>query len=189
MMTPYEIAKSKIGLKEVVGPIHNDEIIAMFAKVGHSWVKDDETAWCAAFVGWALEMAGEKSTRELNARSYLDWGKPVPLEEAQEGDIIVFPRGKSTWQGHVGFVSKMLENGRVEVLSGNQDNKVTLKPYQLDSALGVRRASTSSTKPAVATVGAVAAVGGAVAADVPAWAVGALVAALVVGFIIWKVRK
>ena len=193
-MNAYEIALSKLGLQEIVGPIHNEEIVAMFAQVGHSWVKDDETAWCAAFVGWALEMAGEKSTRKLNARSYLDWGVEVDPAHAQQGDIIVFPRGNSTWQGHVGFVSKLLPNGKVEVLSGNQRNMVTLKPYELDSALGVRRSKVAKPK-AVAGAASLGVASGGVSAvkaleAYPSLQVAAVVAALaVIGVIIWKVRK
>ena len=134
----YTIALGMLGLAEIVGPRHNEKIVEMFSKVGHSWVKDDETAWCAAFVGWALEESGVTSTRKLNARSYIDWGKNVEPTRAKVGDVIVFPRGTGR-QGHVGFVSKVLPKNRVEVLSGNQSNKVTLKEYTLSQALAVRR--------------------------------------------------
>jgi uncharacterized protein (TIGR02594 family) len=136
---PYLAAKRFIGLKEIPGPVDNEQIVKDFATVGHSWVKDDETAWCAAFVGARLEEAGIRSTRKLNARSYLDWGKPVELEEAKEGDIVVFWRGsKDGWKGHVGFFVRT-EGNNIIVLSGNQSNMVNESPYSTSRLLGVRR--------------------------------------------------
>ena len=77
-MTPYDIAKTFVGTREVPGTKSNPEIIAMFRAVGHEWVEDDSlTAWCAAFVGACIERAGLRSTRRLNARSYLDWAEPI----------------------------------------------------------------------------------------------------------------
>lgn len=63
------------GLKEIVGGQHERQIVAFFAEAGHPWVKDDETAWCAAFEHAMLGRAGIKGTGSLAARSYLDWGR------------------------------------------------------------------------------------------------------------------
>ena len=76
-MTPFDIARSYIGTTEGPGPADNPVIMEMYASVGHDWVEHDETAWCAAFVGHCLEKAGIRSTRALNARSYLGFGEPV----------------------------------------------------------------------------------------------------------------
>ena len=116
-MTPLEIAQGYIGTVEGPGPEDNPAIMAMYASVGHDWVEHDSVAWCAAFVGHCLEKAGLRSTRRLNARSYLDWGIPVDLAEAQEGDIVVFSRGSKSWQGHVGFFVKTT-GAMIEVLGG-----------------------------------------------------------------------
>ena len=75
MKTPYEHAKGELGVTEIAGEIDNKTIVEYFAEVGHSWVKDDETAWCAAFIGAMIERSGYRSTRELNARSYLKWSR------------------------------------------------------------------------------------------------------------------
>ena len=99
----YQLARADEGTWEYADG-HNPKILQYFADVGHSEVKDDETAWCAAFVGAMLKRAGMPHTGKLNARSYLDWGDEVALEDAQEGDIVVFWRGTPDgWQGHVGF--------------------------------------------------------------------------------------
>ena len=138
-MTPFEIAQGYIGTTEGPGTEDNPAIMAMYASVGHDWVEHDSVAWCAAFVGHCLEKAGLRSTRRLNARSYLDWGIPVDLADAQESDIVVFSRGSKSWQGHVGFFVKTA-GAMIEVLGGNQSDAVNIQRYAKSRLLGVRRA-------------------------------------------------
>ena len=111
----------------------------MYASVGHDWVEHDSVAWCAAFVGHCLERAGIRSTRKLTARSYLDWGVPIDVTDAQQGDIGVIPRGSSRWQGHVFFIDR-IEGAWVWGLGGTQDDAVNVKRYPVSKLLGVRRA-------------------------------------------------
>ena len=138
-MTPFEIAQSYIGTTEGPGPEDNPVVMEMYASVGHDWVEHDSVAWCAAFVGHCLEKAGLRSTRRLNARSYLEWGIPVDLADAQAGDIVVFSRGSKSWQGHVGFFVQTV-GARIEVLGGNQSDAVNIQRYAKSRLLGVRRA-------------------------------------------------
>lgn len=138
-MTPFEIAQGYIGTTEGPGPEDNPAIMEMYASVGHDWVEHDTVAWCAAFVGHCLERAGLRSTRRLNARSYLEWGIPVDLADAQAGDIVIFSRGSKSWQGHVGFFVKTA-GSMIEVLGGNQSDAVNIQRYAKSRLLGVRRA-------------------------------------------------
>lgn len=138
-MTPFEIARGYIGTTEGPGLEDNPTIMAMYASVGHEWVEHDSVAWCAAFVGHCLERAGIRSTRRLTARSYLDWGVPVEIADAQTGDIAVIPRGASSWQGHVFFID-WIEGPWVWGLGGNQNDAVNVKRYPVSKLLGVRRA-------------------------------------------------
>ena len=139
-MTPVLFAKSYLGTKEFEGPADNPKIMEMYKSVGHDWVEHDEVAWCAAFVGHCLEKAGLRSSRKLNAQSYLTWGEKVAgIEQAREGDIIVFTRGNASWQGHVAFFLRVAGN-QVEVLGGNQSNAVTVARYSKSRILGIRRA-------------------------------------------------
>jgi uncharacterized protein (TIGR02594 family) len=138
-MTPFDIARSYIGTTEGPGPADNPVIMEMYASVGHDWVEHDSVAWCAAFVGHCLERAGIRSTRKLTARSYLDWGVPVEVTDAQQGDIGIIPRGSSSWQGHVFFIDR-IEGPWVWGLGGNQDDAVNVKRYPVSKLLGVRRA-------------------------------------------------
>jgi uncharacterized protein (TIGR02594 family) len=135
---PYQLARQHIGLREIPGPQHEPKIVQMFADVGHAWVKDDETAWCAAFVGSMLKRAGFPHTGMLTARSYLKWGEEVPLTSAQPGDLVIFSRGTSSWQGHVGFFVGQTAS-HIRVLGGNQGNMVNEALYSKSSLLGVRR--------------------------------------------------
>ena len=146
MKTAYDLAKAEIGTKEIPGPQHNPKVVTYFSEVGHAWVKDDETAWCAAFVGAMLKRAGLPQTGKLNARSYLDWGKPVEIKDAQPGDIVVLWRGSpDSWQGHVGFFVRAFGD-EVIILGGNQANAVNERPYAISRVLSIRtmRAARSS---------------------------------------------
>jgi uncharacterized protein (TIGR02594 family) len=138
-MTPFEIARGLIGTTEGPGPEDNPAVMEMYASVGQDWVEHDSVAWCAAFVGHCLERAGLRSTRKLTARSYLDWGVPVEVADAQPGDIAVIPRGSSSWQGHVFFIDR-IEGAWVWGLGGNQGDAVNIKRYPVSKLLGVRRA-------------------------------------------------
>lgn len=126
---------------------HNPVILKWFGTVGHDWVKDDETAWCAAFVGAMLEETGHKSTGALNARSYLDWGTEVSIKDAEEGDILVFTRGNPNGPyGHVGFlagkkagVKHSIYDGKIACFGGNQKNGVNFALYPVDRLLSIRK--------------------------------------------------
>lgn len=126
------------GLKEIPGKKHNPEVVRLFAEAGHPRVQDDETAWCAAFVGAMLARGGYAGTGKLNARSYLDYG--IQPAKPQRGDIVVFPRGNSDWQGHVAFVAKV-DDQFVHAFGGNQADAVNITRYSRAKVLGFRRPS------------------------------------------------
>lgn len=130
------IASGYLGEREIAGARHNPRIVEWFARVGHGWVRDDETPWCAAFVGACLLEAGYPSTGKLNARSYLDYGEA--LDKPQRGCIAVFSRGDDAgWQGHVGFFLRDLGD-QIEILSGNDRNSVAVGTYLKKRLLGYR---------------------------------------------------
>lgn len=136
-MTAYELAKAEIGTVEWTNG-NNPKVLAYFRDAGHPEVPNDETAWCAAFVGAMLHRAGIPNTGSLLARSYLEWGEPVDRADAREGDIVIFSRGSSSWQGHVGFFVRDA-GSLITVLGGNQSNAVSQRPYGAKSLLGIRR--------------------------------------------------
>lgn len=102
------------------------------------------TEWCAAFVNAILEIEGipgseSVSKNPLLARSFLDWGSPINPQDIQRGDIVVFPRGREGWKGHVGFFIQRSDDGRWIILGGNQSNTVRYDYYDPKRALGIRR--------------------------------------------------
>lgn len=141
-MKAYELAKAEIGTVEWKDG-SNPKVVAYFKDSGNAGVKDDATAWCAAFVGAMLKRAGLKGTGKLTARSYLDWGVPVERKDARPGDIVIFKRGRSSWQGHVAFFVKD-RGALIDVLGGNQSNAVNVKGYQASALLGIRRHAPTS---------------------------------------------
>lgn len=135
---PYwlDAARRYIGIHEIHGPQHNETIIRWWSKIG-ALFRDDETPWCAAFVGGVLEECDIRSTRSAAARSYLTHGKP--LDAPALGAIVVFWRGKPDgWSGHVGFIAGEDKAGNLMVLGGNQGDAVNIKPFARDRVLGYR---------------------------------------------------
>lgn len=129
-------ARSYLGLKEIAGKVHEAKIIGWWSKIKTSF-RDDETPWCAAFVGGVLEEVGIKSTRSAAARSYMKFG--VRLNQPAYGCVVVFWRGKpSGFSGHVGFVVGKDKAGNLMVLGGNQGNAVTIRAFSKDRVLGYR---------------------------------------------------
>ena len=106
------------------------------------------TEWCAAFVNAVLEVDGIPSLNDqhryppLMARSFLYWGTSVERADIQRGDVVVFPRGRAGWQGHVGFYVESQTINGVEywlILGGNQENAVRYDLFDPRRAIAVRR--------------------------------------------------
>lgn len=127
------LARAYIGTREIKGPRHEPQILNWWATIKAPWFKDDETPWCAAYVGGVLEEAGIRSSRNAAARSYLKWGER--LTKPALGAVVVFSRGGG---GHVGFVVGRDTRGRLMVLGGNQGDAVNIKPFNEDRILGYR---------------------------------------------------
>lgn len=132
-------SSAALGIKEWPGAKDNPEILEMFESAGHSWVQDDETAWCAAFVASILAQCGMQHTGKLNARSYSEWGRDVPMRDARPGDIVTFWReSPSSWKGHVAFLVRFAGD-KVIVRGGNQGNQVSDAPYPVSRIVSIRR--------------------------------------------------
>jgi len=133
MQSWIKIAKSLEGISEIKGTKHNPEIVQFWKDIKRGGIKDDETPWCAAFVGACLERAGIKSSRFESAKSYLEWG--VKLDKPVDGCIVVFTR---TGGGHVGFVVGQDSKGDLLVLGGNQQDQVKVSAFGVDRVTGYR---------------------------------------------------
>lgn len=126
-------ARKNIGVQETKGGIHTPEVLKYWKDIRRGGIKDDETPWCAAFVGAMLERSGVKSTRFESAKSYLDWGQLLALPVV--GCIVIFTREGG---GHVGFVVGRDAKGNLLVLGGNQGDEVNIKTFPVSRVTGYR---------------------------------------------------
>lgn len=125
-----KFARRYSGLREIKGKNHAPEILEMWKTLGLPY-KDDETAWCAGFVGFVLESSGINSTRSAWARSYENWG--IKLKTPVVGCVVTFKRDGG---GHVGFVVGRDQKGNIMVLGGNQSDAVNIKPFATSRVTG-----------------------------------------------------
>jgi uncharacterized protein (TIGR02594 family) len=147
MPSLLEIWESRLGIKEVPGKGTNPLIDEWCADAGHPEL-DDNDAWCSVAMASAAKAAGlpfPPPNVNPAARSWLTMGVRVAPGDVQPGDVVVWPRGKASWKGHVNCVQDVRHRGgKVEVraIGGNQSNAVTLTGWaDLAGALpnGVRR--------------------------------------------------
>ena len=122
-----------IGEKEIKGLEHNPLILQFWKDIKRGGIKDDETPWCAAYVGGVLERSGITSSRFESAASYLNWG--VKLDKPAYGCVVVFSRDGG---GHVGFVVGQQANGDLMVLGGNQSDAVNIRAFSTSRVSGYR---------------------------------------------------
>lgn len=127
------IARGLIGVREIKGPEHAPEILQMWRDIKRGGIRNDETPWCAAFVGAVLERAGIVSSRFESAASYLTWG--VQLAAPALGCVVVFTREGG---GHVGFVVGQDQKGSLLVLGGNQSDAVNIRAFSRTRVSGYR---------------------------------------------------
>lgn len=126
-------ARKHIGLRETKGSQHAPEIVQFWKDIKRGGIKDDETPWCAAFVGAMLERSGIKSSRFESAKSYLQWGDL--LTQPVVGCVVVFTRDGG---GHVGFVVGQDAQGHLLVLGGNQGDAVNVRSFPRSRVSGYR---------------------------------------------------
>ena len=129
------LAWGDLGVAETPGADHTRRVVRYYADVGHAQITNDETAWCAAFLGSCLERAGLASTRSLMARSYLTWGEP--LGEFRTGAIAVLSRTADPTLGHAGFLIGETADSII-LLGGNQSDAVTVEVFPRSRLLGLR---------------------------------------------------
>ena len=124
------IAESHIGEREIHGKKHNPLILMMWKVLGLPF-KNDETPWCAGAVGYCLEKAGYRSTRNGMARSYETYGEECDPDK--EGAILVFYRGrKKSPYGHVAMRARTKPRAPsvIPTLGGNQGDEFCIKQYE-----------------------------------------------------------
>lgn len=120
------VARGYVGQREVKGKKHNPHILRWWQLIRAGFT-DDETYWCAGFVGGVLEECGIKSTRSAAARSYEKWGTKIATPLV--GCVVTFARRGG---GHVGFYVGETAT-HILVLGGNQGDMVNVSRYSKTS--------------------------------------------------------
>jgi|SRR3990167_91989 len=120
-------ARMQIGVRETPGKTHTQKILDWWKAIRRGGIKDDETPWCAAFVGGCLEAVGIRSSSYESAVSYAAWGRG--LNAPTYGSIVVLARKGGH---HVGFLVGRSATGELAVLGGNQADAVNIKMFSHD---------------------------------------------------------
>ncbi|WCL80038.1 TIGR02594 family protein [Saprospira sp. CCB-QB6] len=117
-----KIAESELGVTEIPGAEDNPRVIEYHSTTGG--FRDDETPWCASFVNWVMNKAGQGGTGSAAAMSWAKYGKKV--DQPAYGAIAVLSYGGG--KGHVGFVVGK-KGSNVLLLGGNQSNMVKISAF------------------------------------------------------------
>ncbi len=133
---PYWISRARreVGVAEVDGPISNPRIIEYnsFTKLKAT---DDSIPWCSSFMCWVFENEGVETLKSAAAISWLDWG--VSIKKPILGCVVIIKREGSPTAAHVAlYVGET--PGHLELLGGNQNNRVCVQPYKTPLVLGYR---------------------------------------------------
>ena len=138
----FQEARRLIGVKEVVGPGNNPEIIDWASDAGIGY-DDDDIPWCGLFVAHCVSSTLTSEPlpgNPLGARQWQKFGAPAM---PTPGAILVFWRGsRDGWKGHVGFYAGE-EADAYHVLGGNQGNSVSIARIRRDRLLEARWPATA----------------------------------------------
>jgi uncharacterized protein (TIGR02594 family) len=146
--TLFDLASRFIGESERVGPADNPMI--RWAHLLTGGEAADTLAWCSSQLNLWCHVRGVQRSHAKSARSWLAVGERLAdPSDAQRGwDVCVLTRGEGPQPGvdvldapgHVGLFSRWLDGGsRVELLGGNQGDRVCLAPFNSDRILAVQR--------------------------------------------------
>lgn len=149
----YRLARRFLGVKELAGVKDNPQILAWLRLDAPTATYADEVPWCSAFLNWVAWVLDLPRSRSLAARSWLNVGTPIRLEDAIDAsrkdggnDVVIFKRGPAPQPGpdvleapgHVGIFAA-LDGAFVIVIGGNQGNAVSIGRFPVEDVLGVRR--------------------------------------------------
>jgi len=135
----FDIAKQDVGLAEVPGEGSNPRILEIIKQALPDAEDDSKVSWCGIVVAdWAKKVGLTPPKDYIVARKWLNFGKEV--KQPMLGDVVVLdrPGAKEKWMAHVGLYAG--ESGdKVNVLGGNQSNKVGVTRFNKELVIGYRR--------------------------------------------------
>lgn len=148
IVNAFILAQRYVGVREFSGAKDHPLVRWWFSLCGMGFEQHDEVPWCSAFVNgiaWELSLPRSKSPA---ARSWLNVGERISLEDARPGwDVVVLSRGilpqpgldVLAAPGHVGFFAGYADNSLVRILGGNQSDEVTIDTFSGARVLAVQR--------------------------------------------------
>lgn len=132
------IARMYKGVREVVNGKLNPQVAKFFEATRFPAKNlNSRTAWCAAFVSWALQQAHVPSPRTANAAACGGFGYAC---EPRPGAIIVLAPGVvgAGTSGHVGFYEQPLSADLFWLFSGNCMNTARSHVYPVSRIVACR---------------------------------------------------
>ena len=129
-----EIAKGELGVHETPGPEATARIVE-YDQTTTLKATSDEVPWCSSFVNWCLAQVEVEGTNSAAAISWAEWGQET--DSPMPGDITVFQWASG---GHhvAFFVSYNAETDVVQVLGGNQHDKVCYANFSWNNVINTR---------------------------------------------------
>lgn len=148
-ITLYDLAARYIGqVIERKGDLDHPLVQWWLSLCGFGLDSHDEIAWCSAFMNGIAFDLNLPRTKSAMARSWLNIGIPIQIEDAKVGfDIVIFKRGTGVQPGpevlnapgHVALFAGLEVGSKVLALGGNTANGVGIGHFDRSLVLGVRR--------------------------------------------------
>ena len=129
-----------IGTTEIKGTKHNKVILQFGKWAGINWYDKDEIPWCAVFVNAMLYLIGKGGTKSALAKSFLNIGKVVTLDEVKKDPtnvVAIYHRGSTAKDisGHVQIVIKVNNDNTIDFVTGNVSDTVKTINENLEQML------------------------------------------------------
>lgn len=134
--TFYRIAKHEKDIAEIPGADSNPRITEYLGStsLSSSLSSTDQTPWCSGFANWVVTKSGVPGTNRADAVSWMNWG--VPTDSPVRGSIVVFKWANGGH--HVALYDSDAGNGKINVLGGNQSDKVKISAFESKYVMGYR---------------------------------------------------
>ena len=122
-MTALEVALTQVGVKEYPPNSNNVEY--------NTWYYGKEVSgsaypWCAVFVAWCFDEANEWALisdveNKASCNSWMRWAKKAGKfgQHPIVGSVVLFDWDADGVADHMGFVYKLLDDGRIQTVEGN----------------------------------------------------------------------
>jgi uncharacterized protein (TIGR02594 family) len=143
LMHPIDLLRTKIGLKEIPGKLHNREIqefLEACDNIGGRKDKKlhpDEVPWCSGVINWLAEQCGMVKTNNALASSWDKYSEACD-DWVEEGDIVTLAQpGRHVTLANKRFNRKTAKT--FEGLGGNQGNMVKVSTYSCTKIKAARK--------------------------------------------------